>query len=612
MIKNYSKFKEDILFENMISESIVYFSPELRKMLGKINSEVSKELLSAEGENIKKDITFIDIDNREGYVTFKTMRNVEKALDKYPISSSARGIPTSFNKHASDYLYSISCLSWTETRSPVGIGRLVNSILPGKFNSKEIEDFTNKFKMRQTNATEKFEIVEGEDITYWYNETNYYELSYTLGNSCMRDVDDYYFRIYTENPDVCKMLILLDENEDGEIKLKGRALLWKVSKNDKNLDFEWFLDRQYTTNDADVLKFREYAKKEGWAYKTRNTHHDLAQITYKETNYFIGMSVNLGKYKGGYDYGSYPYLDTFRRYDPNSGILYNDDESKEENQYILNQTDGTYEETTGNREWSEYYDDYVDGDVAVYSEWRGTYLDRNRSVQVLTGSYRYHGWYPEGDEDIVVDGWNNDYINSNDAIYSEHYGYHLLESEVVSAINKLDDNGECDEDAYYVHEDDENFISLDSLRNLDWYEKLNEEFSWDYYHSKISKDLLRKDEKGNWILKILDAEVFKTEESVRGMNYFTELDAKALGLEIDKDDSKIIQREDYEKELIKRDLVKILINKFARLLRKGQLKLDLGDDDQNWYQKMTSKSKSQQFSSSIMKRIDRLDSLSNS
>lgn len=612
MIKNYSKFKEDILFENMISESIVYFSPELRKMLGKINSEVSKELLSAEGENIKKDITFIDIDNREGYVTFKTMRNVEKALDKYPISSSTRGIPTSFNKHASDYLYSISCLSWTETRSPVGIGRLVNSILPGKFNSKEIEDFTNKFKMRQTNATEKFEIVEGEDIAYWYNETNYYELSYTLGNSCMRDVDDYYFRIYTENPDVCKMLILLDENEDGEIKLKGRALLWKVSKNDKNLDFEWFLDRQYTINDADVLKFREYAKKEGWAYKTRNTHHDLSQITYKETNHFIGMSVKLGKYKDGYDYGSYPYLDTFRRYDPNSGILYNDDDNSEENQYILDQTDGTYEETTGNREWSEYYNDYVDGDVAVYSEWHGTYLDRNRSVQVLTGSSRYHGWYPEGDEDIVVDGWNNDYINSNDAIYSEHYGYHLLESEVVSAINKLDDNGECDEDAYYVHEDDENFISLDSLRNLNWYEKLNEEFSWDYYHGKISKDLLRKDEKGNWILKILDAEVFKTEESVRGMNYFTELDAKALGLEIDKDDSKIIQREDYEKELIKRDLVKILINKFARLLRKGQLKLDLGDDDQNWYQKMTSKSKSQQFFSSIMKRIDRLDSLSNS
>lgn len=611
MIKNYSKFKDYILFENLISESIVYFSPDFRKMLGKINSDVSKELLSAEGENIKKDITFIDIDNREGYVTFKTMRNVEKALDKYPISSTARGIPISFNNHASDYLYSISCNSWTETRSPVGIGRLVNSILPGKFNSKEIEDFTNKFKMRQTNSTEKFEIVEGEDIAYWYNGENYYELSYMLGSSCMRDVDDDYFRIYTENPNVCKMLILLDENEYGEVKLKGRSLLWKISQKNKDLDFEWFLDRQYTINDADVLKFKEYANKEGWAYKTRNTHSDLAYITYKETNHFIRMMVELDKYKGSYDYRSYPYLDTFRRYDPNSGILYNDDDSSEEDQYILNETDGTYNETTVNREWSEYYDEYVDADVAVYSECHGTYLDRNRSVEVQTGSRRYHGWYPEDDEEIVEDGCNNNYIHTNDSIFSEHYGYYLLDSEVVSAIVRLDENGDCVQDSYYIHEDDDDFISLYLLRDLDWYEKLNDEFDWDSYHSKISIDLLRKDKKeGEWILKLLDSEVFKSEESVRGMNYFTELDAKALGLEIDKDDSKIIQREDYEKELIKRDLVKILINRFATLLRKGQLKLDLGDDDQDFYQKMMSRNNSIDIRSSIMKRINRLDSLS--
>jgi hypothetical protein len=46
-------------------------------------------------------------------------------------------------------------------------------------------------------------------------------------------------------------------------------------------------------------------------------------------------------------YSRFPYVDTFRRYDPDSGILYNDDEedSEYEGHYILADTGGgTYTE----------------------------------------------------------------------------------------------------------------------------------------------------------------------------------------------------------------------------------------------------------------------------
>lgn len=611
MIKDYEVFKEDLLLEKLLLESIVYFSPDLRKMLNKIDSEVAKELLNSEGQDIKKDITFIDIDNREGYVTFKTMRNVKKGLEKYPKGSSANNLDVIFDREASDYLYNRDCISWSETRSPLGVGRLVNSILPGKFDSKQIEDFTNKFKMRQTKPTEEFRIVEGKDIAFWYSCVNYYEQSYTLGSSCMREVDDYFFDIYTFNPEVCKMLVLLDEDDDGEMKLLGRALLWKPfhkKSSGKELEFEWFLDRQYAINDAIILKLREYADKEGWAYKTRNTHSDFEEVTYKGSTYLVKMKVQLGKYRGDWYYRSYPYVDTFRRYDPESGILYNDSDDTKKNQYLLNSTEGEFEETYTGMVWSEYHDEHIEEDSAVYSDPLETWIRRDSAVQVDNGSRRYYGWYPEDSDDITYDGWNEYYLHTDDSIYSEHYGFSLLDSEVVSAIVKLDENGDCDEDPYYVHEDDTNFIPLRDLEGLSWFEEMNDKFNWTDVHQRIDKKLIRSDKNGDWLLKLLDAEVFKSESSIKGMNYFTELDAKALGLEIDKEDSKFLQRGDYERDLIKRDLVEILIRKFETLLKYDQKSLNL-DIEQGWEQRQRSILKSIKYEQDIKNRIYRLRSI---
>jgi hypothetical protein len=570
MIKNYSNFQE-ILLEKLLSESIVYFSPKFRRMISKIDSPITKDLIDIEKKDIKNDVTFIDIDDREGYASFKTMKNAKRVIDNQ--YSTFSGIVDSPDTGLTNALYDIKSDIWTKSRNPIAIGRLINSILPDKFNNKEIEDFINKYKSRQTRQTEQFEIVEGDDIYKWYRKENYLEQKGSLGGSCMRSGKKEWFRIYTENPEVCKMLILTDENENGDTKLKGRALLWKVFNK-----FEWFLDRQYTISDADVEKFRNYAIEKGWAYKTNNTHSDFTSVTFDGKKQWYQMTVSLKKANThDYDYEYYPYLDTFRRYDPSRGELYNDNDEDEDDQYILDDTGGGHSRTTGSRVWSDYHDDYLEEDEAVYSDDIETYIRRSAAVEIRTGTRRYYGWYPEDSDNVVINGWNDQYIHVDDAIYSEHYDYYILESDASSVIIKLDNDGDCDSDSYYIHDDDEDFISLSELEGLNWFRDLNDKFGWTRTHAKISEELLRKDPEGNWVLRIFDIKVFKTDDDTE-VDYLTEIDAEALGVRIDKDNMKIVQKYDYYKNMSEKTM-KSLINGLSRLLRPKQLKLNLDDDN---------------------------------
>ena len=98
-----------------------------------------------------------------------------------------------------------------KSRSSLKLGKFINKLFPNKYNSQQIEMFTNVFKSLATDSDVIKEVI-GEDIKKWYLEDNYFEKVGSLGSSCMRyeECQDY-FDIYTENPDVCKMLILTKE-----------------------------------------------------------------------------------------------------------------------------------------------------------------------------------------------------------------------------------------------------------------------------------------------------------------------------------------------------------------------------------------------------------------
>jgi hypothetical protein len=193
----------------------------------------------------------------------------------------------------------------TSTRkSDVRLGRFLNKFIAAvskDFNNNmgitaaTIEKFVNLYEAEviiRENSLDNFKVVEGEDIRKWYHQ-KYYEgdSSGQLSNSCMRyPTCQDYFDIYVQNPEVCKMVIYLNEFN----QLRGRALLWTLSDGKK------YMDRIYTSKDSYETLFLKWGSKNGYSKTIKNN-----------------SVVNV---KPG-DYELYPYMDTFQYYDADEGRL---------------------------------------------------------------------------------------------------------------------------------------------------------------------------------------------------------------------------------------------------------------------------------------------------
>lgn len=188
------------------------------------------------------------------------------------------------------------------SRQEVRIGRAIRTILNSKgfnYTDQEIETFVNKFRgiiSVMNDIFSRFEIVEGDDLVFWYNRENYENQNGSLGTSCQAVGRADWLEIYSDNPDTVKLLILKSfENPD---KIIGRALLWYLV-NDKIL-----MDRIYTNKDSDRNVFKEYARNRDFIIREDTNDVWVAQIK-----------------SGGYD--AYPSIDTMNYWDPDTGKISN-------------------------------------------------------------------------------------------------------------------------------------------------------------------------------------------------------------------------------------------------------------------------------------------------
>ena len=612
MIYKYNSFRVDLLLEKAINESILYYSPDLRKIINKIDSDIALDLRRSETDDIKSDITFVDLD-KEGYLSFSTMRNAKKnIIEKFPHLDD---IDTSVNKELADELFDLdkrgssraSGVS-TKSRSQITIGKFINKLFPNKYNDKQREDFVNSFKAALIKKAEKFEVVEGVDIGFWYDSKNYLEKSGNLGSSCMAEKNRSIFRVYEMNPEVCKMVILKEDD-----KILGRALVWKLNSI-RHLGrpmegVEYFMDRQYTIKDSDVQKFRNYAKEQGWCYKSYNNHHSYETVNINGENKNVGMTVKVKPFKEeDYDYVRYPYMDTFRRYNPNNGYFYNDneDDSDNEGQYILDSTSGDYTEIHGGV-YSEWYDRTIPEDEAVYSDRLSDYIIRDQSVEVTMGNRRHRGWYPSDYDDIVFDESIDEYLHADDCVYSEAKGYHIYKENAVQVISKVYSDGSIDEanDEDWYYNEDPNLVEIDS--DDFWFGKLSDRWNeWNEY-SYILKSIMIKDYEDNWIPKAISTNVYLVTEpnkddsiDLMGIEYLTEVDAFFLGYDIDKNDERLIDKLSYQESLspIIYDLplkYKSEVSRLSGILSKtGQLEFDFKNENE------------EEYKDKIRKRLNRL------
>lgn len=173
-----------------------------------------------------------------------------------------------------------------------------------KHSEKDIEDFVNLYKSTKVDTSKKFKLVEGNDIKKYYDGDNYFSERGTLGSSCMRyDTCQDYFKLYTKNPSVCKLLVYINSDD----KVLGRALIWKLSKSPCK-ESSTLMDRIYTMNDSDVSKFKKFADEQGWIYKKSlsNGNEENFMLVHKDKLIFGEMQVQLERST----FEEYPFLDT--------------------------------------------------------------------------------------------------------------------------------------------------------------------------------------------------------------------------------------------------------------------------------------------------------------
>lgn len=302
-LNRYDDFiNESILIELLNEGSLSASSEFLDKLKSISNNEIADKLLTIFNMSLytgdKTPQNFIDITPTEDMVSFISDDKGSESDNPYGM----RG------------------------RGTIKIGRLVTSILSNKWvsdslneykpTSKEIESFVNLYKSSTINISNKFLIVDGDEISYWYNEKRYESENGQLGQSCMRYKKcERYLDIYTSNPKVCKLLIYVNS----EHKLLGRAMIWKLSESPS--EAEYFMDRIYSKNDSDINKFQNYAKENGWLSKRINGHdEEEGLLFYYKGNTIIGkITVELKESK----FKRYPYVDTLTFFNEDEKTLSN-------------------------------------------------------------------------------------------------------------------------------------------------------------------------------------------------------------------------------------------------------------------------------------------------
>lgn len=525
----YQDFLSDKILESLINESAIYYMDDFKEKLKSISSKnkIAKELLDLEKYDVGPDMTFISLGPEDGEISFSQINKVVDHIKKWyqtlidKVSSEIRkaelvelrdsNLQDLVNGSLSSFLassYFINTEAQTKSRNVTSLGRLVNKFLPGKFSDKERDDFVNLFKANLQSDI-NFEIVSGEDIKFWYLETNYYEDEGELGSSCMRySKCQNYLKIYTENPNVCQMLIY----KKGK-KIQGRALIWKIEGFDKS---EYFMDRIYTTEPSIKKKFEEWCDKKGYLRKYSSSADMIKYFIWKGNEIEDGLDIQVKLEKHNFD--KYPYMDTFKRLRLKDGTLHNDSDDKVTGCYILRDTGGRYEDTSG--KFSYYYDETIPDDRAIYSEYLDDWIWSDDAVEVIYGSY--DGWYPNEHYKIVSDPFRG-FLNRDDATYSKYYGQYILKEDCVEVVTHFEfrlSNGRIYYNQHILSKEDsiidqysldcDDWLQSKNLDSLEFYDSLLEysNVTYKYYFSDYEISVY-KTKLGN--LSEIDAQLYDVE-----------------------------------------------------------------------------------------------------
>ena len=286
---------------------------------------------------------------------------------------------------------------WTSSRrfqaKPGGFISKVFKDIP----AKEVELFSTLFRNVSNRIKVNLQVVKGERIRDFYYYESYASDNGSLGASCMRyDNCQKYMNVYVDNTDVVSMLVMLNDNGS----LIGRALLW-------DCDGYKIMDRIYTTNDEKyAFYFKEWATKNNYLFKSNQNWFDT--MTFEkigDKKQELRIDIKLPKS----DYRYYPYMDTFKFFNEDTGVISNY-QPKGYDFYTICTPDG-----------SKYGSDYLAFDI----------VDKVFRYRHDACYVRYLDGFTNSNN-VSYSEIHDEYILFKDAIYDEELGDYIFCEEKSS------------------------------------------------------------------------------------------------------------------------------------------------------------------------------------
>ena len=340
----------------------------------------------------------------------------------------------------------------------------------------EIEELISHLQKADTS---QLTIVDGKDILKAYHCENY-EDDETMG-SCMRhDYAQEYLKIYTENPNSVKCLVLLNPETK---KVRGRALIWHMDND------QYYMDRIYTTNKEYEKYFHNYA----------------------EENNISKYPTSTVTLENGGEYDTYPYMDNFEYYQPSTGTLSTDAESGD-GWLRLQDTSGGHSEAGVYIEYGEHEGETVDEDEAFYISYRTPH------------EYR-EGWAHQ-DDIIVIDSevyliddciktYDREWVYKHD---EDTYLVELTHGRYEGEYAKYDDVIELEPNFYGEHQ----FMTID-----DNYDRLDDDIYEIPY--ALPEDVIEAYDDGH----ILESDAIKLFSPHYGEDMYAHAESDATKIELE-------------------------------------------------------------------------------
>lgn len=303
------------------------------------------------------------------------------------------------------------------------------------------------------------------------NFSDIYDSYRCTGNfgSCMTDKD--YWTFYRDAID-CKAAYLTDEDDD----IVARCIVYQEVYDEDGNSYR-LAERQYSTDQDDVLKqiLVDMLIKAGEIDGYKRVGADCHDNQNFVTNDGESMRDKILHITCHLEYGdTLSYQDSFVYYDYDKNIAYNSDEECYD--YELNTTDGSL---VDDREWSEYNEEYIDRDSAVFDEYYEDWVYASQIASAIFREERMNICDKRASESdsFCWSSREDAYIYYDECVYIEDEDDYYLTDDCVQ-----DDKGEWrpyDDCVYSAHLDEyiyeEDAVFCDCIN--DYINRIDAEFS---------------------------------------------------------------------------------------------------------------------------------------